>query len=279
MLAHRASERFPVQIKTIMRSEDIVTVSPEDPLTLAAQLLRSCGVRHLPVIRDNAVVGVLSERDILRHSAEVTAPVTAKQSVEKAMRFPAITIGPDESVAAATALMVARKIGCLPVVTPQGLVGIITTTDLLRHDLETALGQPEADLPSPLRAVMKPAVSVTPETQLYAAAALMSAHCIRHLPVVDRENKVVGIISDRDLRTAVGDPRRFIESASARKEIDARQVGDVMSKVVLTLGQDSPVTAAAEHLVNHGIGALPIVDAHRRLIGIVSYLDVIQALR
>jgi CBS-domain-containing membrane protein len=52
-----------------------------------------------------------------------------------------------------------------------------------------------------------------------------------------------------------------------------------MSNAVVALDQEAPLTTAAEHLVNHGIGALPIIDAHRRLVGIVSYLDVIQALR
>jgi CBS domain-containing protein len=268
-----------VQIKTIMRSEDILTVSPDDPLALAAQLLLSSGCRHLPVLRDNAVVGVLSERDVFRRNGEVGAQLAAREPVEKAMRSPAITIGPDESVVAAVTLMVGRKVGCLPVVSTHGLVGIVTTTDVLRNDLETALGEPDAHRPPPLRAVMKPAVSVTPETGLFNAAALMSAHGIRHLPVVDRENKVVGILSDRDLRAAVGDPRRFLDSSSARADTASRHVGDIMSKVVVTLDQDSPLNTAAEHLVNHGIGALPVVDAHRRLVGIVSYLDVIQALR
>jgi CBS domain-containing protein len=268
-----------MKIRDMMHAEDLVTVSPEEELGLAAQLMLWANVRHLPVVRDSVVVGVLSERDIFRRNGEVGTRVAASQPVEKAMRAPAITIGPDETPLAAATLMISRKIGCLPVVSPLGPLGIVTTTDVLRHELEDTLERSAAERPPLLREVMKRATSIGPDTLLYDAAALMSRRCIRHLPVVDAENRVVGIVSDRDVRVSLGDPRRFLEDPEGRGSSAFLRVRDVMSKVVVTLEQDAPLTSAVGPLVEGGLGALPIVDRHRRLAGIISYVDVIQAMR
>lgn len=268
-----------MKVRDAIDSQHLVTVKPTETLALAAQLMLWAGIRHLPVVQDDAVVGVLTERDIFRRNGTVGARVAAHEPVESAMRAPAITIGPDEPLVNAVTLMVSRKIGCLPVVSPRGLIGVLTTTDILRHDLETAIARPADHLPAPLRSVMKRAISVPPETELFDAAALMSARCIRHLPVVDAAGKVLGILSDRDVRAALGDPRRFLDDPTTRDRTERRRVGDAMAKVVITVNQNAPLKLAVEHLVHEGIGALPVVDDERRLVGIVSYLDVIQALR
>jgi acetoin utilization protein AcuB len=267
-----------MKIRDIMRSEDLVTISPVEPIGLAAQLMLWAGVRHLPVVRNNDVVGILSERDIFRRNGEVGQHAAAQEPVEKAMRAPVITIGPDETVLAAATLMVSRKVGSLPVVAAQGLLGIVTTTDVLRNDLEEARARVEATAPT-VRTVMKRATAVGPDTLLFDAAALMGRRCIRHLPVVDTEGKVVGIVSDRDVRAALGDPRRLLQDVDNRAHAGYVRVRDVMAKVVVTLGQDAPLATAIERLAEQGIGALPIVDQGQRLVGILSYLDVIEALR
>lgn len=269
-----------VKVKDIVRSEAVVSVRPDDALALAAQVMLWAGVRHLPVLRGRDVVGVLTERDIFRHNGEKGERLAARDPVELAMRSPAITIGPDDLVVTAVSLMLHRKIGCLPVVDSGGLVGILTTTDLLQHQLDAAIERAATALPPPLQSVMKrsPAV-VTPDTEIFDAAAMMSARGIRHLPVVDRERKVVGMFSDRDMRSAVGDPKRFLADPGARESFGATRVGEVMSKDVITLKQHAPITSAVDHLLHESIGALPVVDDTDHLVGIISYVDAIAALR
>ena len=154
---------------------------------------------------------------------------------------------------------------------------MLTTGDLLQHELDTALERPATGLPPQIRAVMRvsPAV-VTPETELFDAVALMSARQIRHLPVVDQEHKVVGMLSDRDVRNLVGDPRRFLDEPEARERVRDKCVADVMSKPVITVNRDAPATSAIEHLVHERVGALPVIDETGRLVGVVSYLDVVR---
>jgi len=132
-----------MKVRDIMRAGEVAVVRPEDNLALATQIMLWARVRHLPVVRDGQVVGVLSERDIFRRGSAVGARQAACDSVERVLSVPALTIDPDKPLVSAMWLMAGRKLGCLPVVGPQGLVGIITTTDVVRHQFETGLGKHE----------------------------------------------------------------------------------------------------------------------------------------
>lgn len=268
-----------MRVRDVMTSGDLATIRPGDDVALAAQMMLWTHARHLPVVRDGEVVGVISERDLLRHRQNGPG-AGASVTIDEIMRSPPVVVDADEPLATAISLMFTRKLGCLPVVARGALVGMLTTTDLLRHQLDAALEQPAGTLPTPVRTVMKPAPAVVaPTSEVFDAAALMGARGIRHLPVVDREHRVVGVVSDRDVRAALGDPRRFLADPEARERARETRVADIMSKPAITIRADAPLTAAIGHLVHETIGVLPVVADDEKLVGIVSYLDVIQVLR
>jgi CBS domain-containing protein len=160
------------------------------------------------------------------------------------------------------------------------LVGILTTTDVLRHELDTTIQWPAGQLRDTVRMFMKPVPAVVaPTTELFDAAALMGARGIRHVPVVDDARRVIGVLSDRDVRTALGDPRRFLTDPGARERFRQTSVANVMSKPAITVHGNSPITTAVDQLLHDRVGALPVVDDQERIVGILSYLDVIQILR
>jgi len=268
-----------MRVRDVMTSANLTTARPEDDVAVAMQMMLWTNTRHLPVVRDGKVIGVVSERDLLRRGEEGKAAGTVF-SVEEVMRSPPVTIDPDAPLITAVSMMLSRKIGCLPVVAGDALVGMLTTTDLLRHELDTAIERPASGLPPAVRAVMKPAPAVvTADSELFDAAALMGARGVRHLPVVDREHKVVGILSDRDVRSALGDPGRFLAEPDAREQIRGKLVVDVMSNEIVTVPADAPLTVAIDRLVDQRIGALPVVGVDGKLVGMLSYLDIVQALR
>lgn len=274
-----------MRVESIIDSRPLITARPDDTVSLAAQTMVWAGVRHLPVVRDKRdkrdkdVVGVLSDRDVFRRNAEVGAKVAAREPVSRAMSAPAITIAAGERVVSAISLMLSRKLGCLPVLEHGRLIGVLTTTDLLRHELDTALERPATGLPRQVRTVMRAAPAIAaPETELFDAVALMSARQVRHLPIVDQQHKVVGMLSDRDVRNIIGDPRRFLVEPDARERVRQQRVADVMSRQVIAVTGDAPVTSAIEHLVHEHIGALPVVDDRGVLVGMVSYVDVVRAI-
>lgn len=121
-------------------SPDPVTVTPSNDAREARRLLHRYGIRHLPVVDGERVVGMVSDRDVrvdefsLAHIPvqERDEQLDAGPQVEAVMSSPAHVIGPDEPIEAAARLMLSRRISALPVVDSDGaLLGVITSTDCL----------------------------------------------------------------------------------------------------------------------------------------------------
>ena len=101
---------------------------------------------------------------------------------------------------------------------------------------------------------------------------------VRHLPVVDERRAVVGMLSDRDLRSLTV-PRMVDEEWVGNMRAALRsKVVSVMNGNVLSVDEEAPVSEAIELLLEHKIGALPVLDAEGLLTGIVSYIDVLRDL-
>lgn len=113
-------------------TKDLVTVRESDDLALAESLLRLGGIRHLPVVRDRKLVGILTQRDILR-SGSSGKPLARELPVADIMTREPTTVRPAMGLAHAARLMLERKYGCLPVCDDDGtLVGIVTEADFVR---------------------------------------------------------------------------------------------------------------------------------------------------
>jgi acetoin utilization protein AcuB len=106
----------------------LVTVGPTEPARRAWELMRDHRFRHLPVVVDGRLVGILSERDL---RPVLLSPGLAPAAVREVMSENPTTVTPDASVEDAASLLVVKKIGCLPVLEGERLVGIVTETDLL----------------------------------------------------------------------------------------------------------------------------------------------------
>ncbi len=113
-------------------TKDLVTVREADDLALAESLLRLGGIRHLPVVRDHKLVGILTQRDILR-SGTSGRQLARELPVADVMTKTPTSIPPAMGLAHAARIMLERKYGCLPVCEPDGtLVGIVTEADFVR---------------------------------------------------------------------------------------------------------------------------------------------------
>jgi acetoin utilization protein AcuB len=122
-------------------SPDPVTVTRGTDIREARRLLDYYGIRHLPVVDDGRVVGMVSDRDV-RIDDELLSRLLSGDSehqerpVAVVMSTPVQRIGPGESVEAAARLMLSRRISALPVVDEEErLQGLITTTDCLLASL------------------------------------------------------------------------------------------------------------------------------------------------
>ncbi len=115
--------------------------------------------------------------------------------IQEIMTKEVATAGPEDLLVTAAKTMLERKIGCIVVVEHEKVAGIVTESDLVRcaasgHDPNRTL----------VKDVMKsPCVTCSPEARVEEAYALMRRNQIRHLPIVDKQGKVVGIVTMKDL--------------------------------------------------------------------------------
>lgn len=120
-------------------SATVTTLSPDDRLLDADLVIRRTGVRHLPVVRDGHLVGILTERDVRRYAPSIldSTPdqyneIFENTSIARVMTKNVKSIGPDAPLADAANLLYSERLGCLPVLDGEKVVGILTRTDLLR---------------------------------------------------------------------------------------------------------------------------------------------------
>lgn len=140
-------------------THEVITASPATSVLNARRLLHLRGIHHLPVVRDGQVVGIVSDQDVdvtdsaLRRSLSSlqSNPVTGRyRRVAAVMTAPVHSISPKATTAVAAQLMVARRVGALPVMDGDTLVGIISLSDCVRALLSSqALGDGSRDRVSP----------------------------------------------------------------------------------------------------------------------------------
>jgi acetoin utilization protein AcuB len=123
---------------------DPVTVKKNDTFRYALRLIRKEGIRHLPVVDGRKVVGIVTDRDLRQASPSPATTLETHElnfllerlEVAAIMTKKVITVTPDTALLEAARLLLAHKIGCLPVVQDDALVGIITQGDMLRALVE-----------------------------------------------------------------------------------------------------------------------------------------------
>jgi len=101
---------------------------------------------------------------------------------------------------------------------------------------------------------------------------------IRHLPVVDNKNRVVGLVSQRDLYR-ISPPRKTLEGDGYDAEyLDGFILSNVMTPLVQTLGEQTALKEAVYLMADKKLGCIPVVDTDARLCGILTKTDVLKFL-
>lgn len=121
-------------------SADPQTLGAEHSLLDAVLIMRRAGLRHIPIMEDGRLVGILSERDVARAAPSMLLPLLPDDynrlfedtRVRKVMTRNPVFAAPDMPLAEAVDLLRSNRLGCLPVLEAEILVGIITVSDMLR---------------------------------------------------------------------------------------------------------------------------------------------------
>jgi len=325
-----------IALKPLRTAQDIMnpdfrTLTLDHTVNRCLDFMKARRVRHVPVVdlpyeeeKNPYFVGVISQRDVLRLSA-ADAENTGERKIDKrALRQLLVQIVARRpksvllhaGVQDVIAVMTANHIDMVPVLDCDDLVGIVTTTDLMRvllrlHEVALRLcpelheGAPTVDMASEnstevqvlcswasltVQEIMTGhVISREPQDNLAEAIEVLRTGEFRHLPITDEQEKFVGLISDRDVlrslpfagRRPPAPPKRFREHLFATDPWTAvlqLPLENIMVRKVVHVSPSCSVYDAADTLCNKKISCLPVVDEKEKLRGIVTVTDLMRAL-
>lgn len=120
-------------------------------------------------------------------------------------------------------------------------------------------------------------VTATPDTTHKQAAELLREHNIHHLPVVNKEGKLVGIVTEADLLAAQPSPATTLSIYEIHGLLSRLKLKDIMARPVITTTPDFPLEDAARLMLDNDIGCLPVMD-QGRITGMITDTDIFQSL-
>lgn len=321
----------PMRLARDIMNTDVKTLTLDHTVNQCLQFMEGRRVRHVPIVdfpdegeKKPYFIGIVSQRDMLRLNAP-DAKKTGKQKIDRrALRqlLVQIVARKPKSVSLQTpvqdtiTVMISNHIDMVPVLDDADLVGIITTTDLMKlffrldkviHRVypELKKGALPADMVSESSAKAKilfswvfrgvqeimteQVICLEPQDNLARAMEVMQTEEIRHIPIMDEQEKFVGLVSDRDiLRNLPYSGRRpLLMPKSFREHLFASDpwttnflmpLEKVMARKVLHILPGCSVCEAADMLYTKKISCLPVVDEQEKLRGIVTVTDLMRAL-
>jgi acetoin utilization protein AcuB len=128
------------------------------------------------------------------------------------------------------------------------------------------------------RSMVSQVITIDKDATVFEAQEKMAAHGIRHLPIVDADNRLIGIVTDRDIRSVM--PYSLIKQkgpTEEREKLAQLKVEDIMTRRPKTISPTYTIQDALLMIQKEKVGAFPVVDNEGRLKGILSVRDLLRA--
>ena len=250
--------------------------------------------RVMPRLREMVAEGliIIQDVEVISYSHRQLRELPASAPVIDVMSREVYTARPNMLLAEAVELLLDKVYRTLPVVDDQGrVVGILTDGDLLsRAGLPATSAQQEltqAEIRQELAQihqsgqmvgqVMTPnPITVRPDTTITQAVNLMVEREVKRLPVVDADGKLLGMVSRINVLRALAEPPIAETTRQAPPPGHYVQVSQMMMPQVPTVLAQAPLAEVVELLVSHARRRVVVVDADRRVVGIITDGDLIK---
>jgi acetoin utilization protein AcuB len=122
-----------------------------------------------------------------------------------------------------------------------------------------------------------PVITASPDLPIMEALTLMRSKGIRRMPVVDKQGKMIGIVSDKDLLNASPSAATSLSVWEINYLVGKIKVESVMTRSVLTVSGETPIEEAARMMVDNKIGGLPVMESGA-LVGVITESDLFKVL-
>ncbi len=311
-----------VTVADIMTKE-VHTLTIDDKLQDAVTLFQEFKIHHAPVIdpEQKDVLGIVSDRDVLRATPRHLGTAMEGEKDQHAMRTDLqrsimtrnpIHVSQTSSLSDVLSLLLQKRIDCLLVYDdPAELQGIVTSRDFLKEiclylqawmqdDAKFRLADMGRGLSTKeifrmgarcVEDVMsRKVMTLQVDSHVKDAMELIQDNKVRHIPIVNDNQRLVGIISDREIlkalspvngQAAAGNDnqdkfRGRLFATEASDQILEDKLGLLMSSHPVTVTPDKPLKDAIATLLDGDISCLPVVDTNRDITGMFTSTDVLQ---
>jgi len=249
-----------LKVKDIM-TDNVVCAVPSETVLSSVRRMAEQKVSCVIVVDDNTVVGILTERDVLRGVAAGGRDRTRPKVAER-MSSPVVSITPEAPILEASEIMRSRGIRRLAVGDGKRLLGLVTQTDITRGLVSLWPSKEVADIMSSNVVVVNASATVA------QAARLMSSSNISCLVVMQRR-EAVGIITEKDVLKRV---------VALHRDPGTTSVAEIMSRPLVTSSPDHSVMCVSRMMDRMHFHRLAVKDK-RQVCGIISQTDILDALR
>lgn len=272
-------------------TKDVVTADVPCGRDDVLRILKRTGISGVPVVqgKNKLLLGIVTRKDILRNPEE--------NQIALLMSSKPIIIGPDENLSKAAQLIVNNNVRRLPVVDGGRLVGIISVSDLIG-----AVAKEGSKTEVKEGYISKKTFAIWEETLLPVVVKIMELACVDAMPILNSDNKLTGIISERDLircskiedgvqtsdfSTGTDDDEWTWESIRdnhtisygiSKVELPNLPVKKCMVKKVIAVPNNAEIADCALKMKRGRVDQLPIIDNDGRLSGMLFDRDVIKSL-
>jgi CBS domain-containing protein len=269
-------------------TQDVVSVEIPGNRDDVLKILKRTGISGVPVIKSEKIVGIITRKDLLRKPDETQLGLL--------MTPDPVTIGPDETIAEAARLMIRHGVRRLPVVEDRRLVGLLSVSDLI-----LAIAQMKCAVP--IREVYtSQTFAIWEETPLTVVGRVMEISGFDAIPILDADNTLRGIISERDLiRNSVIEDSVGISDFSngtdddewtwesirdnhtlsysiSKVQIPKKPVKNAMVKNVIAVPLNAEVSECALKMKRARVDQLPVINGDKRLVAMLFDRDLIRVL-
>ena len=270
------SSDLPIVVTFVDRPDRIARVMPD-----ILEMVREGLITTTPV-------------EVIKYTSRAIGPFPAHLTVADVMTRQVVSVRPDTPVAEIVALLIDRALRSAPVVDAENrVIGIITDGDLLTRGAtelplalqrELSLAERAATIetlaahPHTAADLMTPNPVTLPETTpLAEAAAVMADRGLKRIPVVDAQQRLVGMVSRSDLLATVAEGLRQRPATPIRQPDGApKTVGEIMITDIPTVQPDTPLAETLDRLLETDKRRVIVVDGERRVVGIITDGDVMR---
>jgi len=277
----------------------IETLSADLPLIVEVVDKAEAIGRALALISPMVSEGLITIEDVQigKYTHRYLHPLPGDKLVREVMTREVVTVAPETPVADVLDLLIrhSHEFKAVPVVSQtRQVVGIITDSDLITRGgaqqhltlAEVVDGQLLTDQLAEIRRAGKtaqevmttPVVTVPEDASLAHAVSAMTGRGLKRMPVVDKNKRLVGMLSRLDVLHTVVAGQAVTPKAGPPRGA-AQTVGEVMSREVLTAPLDADLAEIAEQMATAELKRVIVVDANGKAVGIISDADLIRRLR